>query len=185
VDETVNYLNSYVTEEGLFRISGSMLKIEKMRTKLDNGESLNISTDSPDYGPHEVAGLLKMFFRKLPEPLFSVKRYRAYLDIQADKHISDQEKLKVYRALLRSLPEGNRVVLQKLLELLNSVASNSKRNLMSTANLATTFGPSLLCCQEDAQQSAASDPQAIYFDVGLSISIITLMIDNYRALFEK
>jgi len=196
VDQATNYLKSYVHEEGLFRLSGSVNQINHLKNLYDSGDVVHLTHDNPNYGPHEIACLLKLFFRSLPEPLFTFKRYRVYLEVQADANTTDEEKLQVYKAFIKALPEGNRNVLQTLLDLLYLVASNSDKNLMKTSNLATIFGPCLLSNPVDVAprdpkpskkglaMEAMRGAQEMYLEVGLSINILTLMMNNYHFLFE-
>ncbi|KAJ3256214.1 hypothetical protein HK103_005673 [Boothiomyces macroporosus] len=65
-------------EEGLYRLSGSSAVISQLRARFDEGNcDLIKEGDVPllegdvYYDPHAIAGLLKLFFRELSEPLFT------------------------------------------------------------------------------------------------------------------
>ncbi|MGH0136976.1 UNVERIFIED_CONTAM: hypothetical protein FKN15_002380 [Acipenser sinensis] len=55
--------------DGIYRVSGNLATIQKLRFLVDQEEKLNLD-DSQWEDIHVVTGALKMFFRELPEPLF-------------------------------------------------------------------------------------------------------------------
>ncbi|XP_028809235.1 rho GTPase-activating protein 11B-like isoform X2 [Denticeps clupeoides] len=57
-------LFEHMQTEGIFRKSGSVAHIKALQAKLDKGEDCLSSAL-----PLDVAGLLKQFFRELPEPI--------------------------------------------------------------------------------------------------------------------
>jgi RhoGAP domain len=66
--------------EGLFRISGSKVEIDTLKARFDSGE--DVALEAVTMNPHTVAGLLKQFFRELPEPLCTFELFDAYLETQ-------------------------------------------------------------------------------------------------------
>eukprot|EP01105_Mastigella_eilhardi_P017239 TRINITY_DN3964_c0_g1_i1.p1 TRINITY_DN3964_c0_g1~~TRINITY_DN3964_c0_g1_i1.p1 ORF type:complete len:750 (-),score=147.79 TRINITY_DN3964_c0_g1_i1:387-2303(-) len=65
-------------ERGVLRVPGSRTEIDKLRRAFDSGSSrLNLSA----HDPHAIAGLLKVFFRELPEPLIPVDVNQECIDI--------------------------------------------------------------------------------------------------------
>jgi hypothetical protein len=57
-----------IKEEGIFRLSGSSTHIKELRESVDRGEELDLT---PVRDEHVVTGLLKLYFRELPESLFT------------------------------------------------------------------------------------------------------------------
>ena len=55
-------------EEGIFRLSGSSTHIKELREAFDRGEEVDLTLVKDE---HVVTGLLKLYFRELPEPLFT------------------------------------------------------------------------------------------------------------------
>jgi hypothetical protein len=56
----------------LFRIPGNNAEIEAMKEAVEAGEGLDFSKCSEI---HVVAGLLKEYFREVPEPIFTFSLY--------------------------------------------------------------------------------------------------------------
>ncbi|RXM94804.1 Rho GTPase-activating protein 12 [Acipenser ruthenus] len=56
--------------DGLYRVSGNLAVIQKLRFAINHDETLDLK-DSKWEDTHVITGALKMFFRELPEPLFT------------------------------------------------------------------------------------------------------------------
>ncbi|KAL4939061.1 hypothetical protein BDV06DRAFT_199593 [Aspergillus oleicola] len=68
--------------EGIYRLSGSATHISQMKALFDN-DSSQVDYTNPESFHHDVnsvAGLLKQFFRDLPEPLFTSAAYSSFVD---------------------------------------------------------------------------------------------------------
>lgn len=61
-----------VDAEGLFRLS-SEVPLDELVSKLDQGLPLDIS----QYSGHTMAGLLKRYFREMPDPLMPADLYES------------------------------------------------------------------------------------------------------------
>jgi len=73
VEKCIEYiLQKGTLIEGIFRLSGSSVQIEELKTAFDRGEEVNLSVIDD---PHAVAGLLKLYLRELPEPPFTYALY--------------------------------------------------------------------------------------------------------------
>lgn len=59
--------------EGLFRLSGDANVINQMRASFDAGRTPDFHDGS---NPHNIAGVLKLWLRKLPEPLLTFDLYQ-------------------------------------------------------------------------------------------------------------
>src|SRR4051794_26784652 len=80
-----------VDEVGIFRLSGNKGEIESLRRQIDEGDEtqvirtypLTLSAKPVDFESildHNVAaGLFKLYFRELPEPLLTYKLYKPLL----------------------------------------------------------------------------------------------------------
>lgn len=65
------YLDKYgLDEEGLFRLSGSLREIAKLRGTFQSGKIPPLDAVGD---PHVITGLLKLYFRELPEGIFDKK----------------------------------------------------------------------------------------------------------------
>lgn len=90
VVDCVRYLlqeRRYATE-GLFRISARKLCVDRMRPFLDDAIALDkamllleAEEESLVVGEHEVAALLKLFFREMPEPLLTYELFDEFVKV--------------------------------------------------------------------------------------------------------
>lgn len=71
-------LKEHIHTEGLFRKSGSVIRLKALKSKLDHGEACLSSAL-----PCDVAGLLKQFFRELPEPVLPADLHEALFKLSS------------------------------------------------------------------------------------------------------
>uniref|UniRef100_A0A3P9IXK3 Rho GTPase activating protein 12 n=1 Tax=Oryzias latipes TaxID=8090 RepID=A0A3P9IXK3_ORYLA len=62
--------NTGLSVDGLYRVSGNLAVIQKLRFAINHDEKVDLN-DSKWEDIHVTTGALKMFFRELPEPLFT------------------------------------------------------------------------------------------------------------------
>jgi breakpoint cluster region protein len=68
--KTTTLLNSSgLQETGIFRLSGASSEMNELKELIEMG----MPYDLHKYSVHSVAGILKLFFRQLPEPLFTFR----------------------------------------------------------------------------------------------------------------
>ncbi|UYV78017.1 ABR [Cordylochernes scorpioides] len=148
-----------MTEVGIYRVSGSTADVAKLRkafeTNLYTGEQLLKETDI-----HTVTGLLKMFLRELPEPLFTdllhAKFLSAFNTNSGRGEEQQEEKQRQLVTLFNSLPQVNQNVINFLLDHMLRVHRAEAKNKMSLHNLATVFGPTMLRQPENSGQPSSS-----------------------------
>ncbi|XP_054894831.1 rho GTPase-activating protein 11A [Poeciliopsis prolifica] len=130
-------LLAHVETEGLFRKSGSVVRLKELRAKLDAGEEC-LSTARPC----DVAGLVKQFFRELPEPILPTELQDAFLKVQ--QLPSTEERTSATMLLSCVLPDKNTCVLRHFFDFLHSVSQRSAENKMDSSNLSVILAPNLL-----------------------------------------
>lgn len=81
--------NSGLTLEGLFRVSGNVKLVERLKNSFDTfGDApLEAVGDVPS-----AAALVKLFLRELPEPVIPTTAHRSFLDVMQGKVTSDSRK---------------------------------------------------------------------------------------------
>lgn len=57
-----------MTQEGLFRVNGSMKTVEELRLQYERGEEVELVKDGDVYS---AASLLKLFLRELPDGIIT------------------------------------------------------------------------------------------------------------------
>ncbi|KAM6930828.1 breakpoint cluster region protein [Xenentodon cancila] len=143
-------------EVGIYRVSGVATDIQALKVAFDSNNK-DVSGMMREMDVNAIAGTLKLYFRELPEPLFTDELYPNFSGGIA---LSDSvAKESCMLNLLLSLPEPNLVTFLFLLDHLKRVAENESINKMSLHNLATVFGPTLLRPSEkDSKISSSSQP---------------------------
>uniref|UniRef100_A0A8C6HJF7 BCR activator of RhoGEF and GTPase n=1 Tax=Mus spicilegus TaxID=10103 RepID=A0A8C6HJF7_MUSSI len=128
-------------EVGIYRVSGVATDIQALKAAFDvNNKDVSVMMSEMDV--NAIAGTLKLYFRELPEPLFTDEFYPNFAEGIA---LSDPvAKESCMLNLLLSLPEANLLTFLFLLDHLKRVAEKETVNKMSLHNLATVFGPTLL-----------------------------------------
>ncbi|XP_026675127.1 uncharacterized protein LOC108631901 [Ceratina calcarata] len=172
---------------GIFRVSPSKKRVKKLREDFDCGRETKIG---PDQCPHDVAALLKEFFRDLPDPLLCRDLYQAFVHTQKIRNRRLQQE--ALQHLIQLLPTPNRETLWALLNFLSVVAMNSDDqktetgewmpgNKMDTTNLATVFAPNILHCVKPGQRSEVSAERAEErIDV---INVVRALLEHAEMLF--
>lgn len=132
-----------IDQVGIFRVSGNSKVVERLRTTFDrNGDAA--LADAVDV--MAVAGLLKLFFRELPETLIPERLTQRFVVAQ-DASVSDPDGyVREVRRLLATLPECNYSTLKYLVAFLVMVAREESANKMNANALATIFGPNMFRC---------------------------------------
>ncbi len=95
-----------------------------------------------DAVPLDVAGLLKTFFRELPEPLLTHKLHDTFLKCYNLE--TDTNRVHATLLLCLLLPCYHLSTLRFFMQFLSNVASHSENNKMDVQNLALCLAPNLL-----------------------------------------
>ncbi|XP_041084679.1 breakpoint cluster region protein-like [Polyodon spathula] len=157
-------------EVGIYRVSGVATDIQALKAAFDaNNKDVSVMMSEMDV--NAIAGTLKLYFRELPEPLFTDDLYPNFAGGIA---LSDSvAKESCMLNLLLSLPEPNLVTFLFLLDHLKRVAENEIVNKMSLHNLATVFGPTLLRPSEKDSKIPANPTQPITMSDSWSLEVMS------------
>uniref|UniRef100_A0A8C5PQK1 Rho GTPase activating protein 21 n=1 Tax=Leptobrachium leishanense TaxID=445787 RepID=A0A8C5PQK1_9ANUR len=132
---------------GIYRVPGNNAAISSMQEELNKGFTDIDVQDDKWRDLNVISSLLKSFFRKLPEPLFTNDKYNDF--IEANRRENPNERLKTLKRLIKDLPDHHYETLKFLSTHLKTVAENSEKNKMEPRNLAIVFGPTLVRTSED------------------------------------
>jgi hypothetical protein len=102
-----------------------------------------------------VSSLLKSFFRKLPDPLFTLEMYSDFIDVS--KIEDSSRRLSDLKSLTHDLPDQNYETLKFVCMHLSKVMQRSDVNKMELRNLAIVFGPTLVRTSDDNMLSMVTD----------------------------
>ncbi|XP_078788077.1 protein FAM13A isoform X4 [Oryzias latipes] len=134
--DMVEYLDSNgLQQQGLFRLSGSVLRTRQLRLRWDQGERVDLDHEAD---VTTVASLLKLFLRELPVPIVP-DPHRKELVLSLTGHTDESGLNQRLKENLSLLPDTN--ILSYLIHFLSRVAAHSQSNHMPLENLAPIFGP--------------------------------------------
>ncbi|XP_051742636.1 rho GTPase-activating protein 23 isoform X5 [Ctenopharyngodon idella] len=131
---------------GIYRVPGNNAVVSTLQEQLNKGVDINIAEERWQ-DLNVVSSLLKSFFRKLPEPLFTDDKYNDFIEANRMENASDR--LRTMKKLIRDLPDYYFHTLKFLIGHLKTVADHSEKNKMEPRNLALVFGPTLVRTSED------------------------------------
>ncbi|KAL6713559.1 Rho GTPase-activating protein [Lecanora helva] len=158
--------------EGIYRMSGSSTHVSKLKSIFDNDPN-QLDFRNPEAFYHDansVAGLLKQFFRELPDPLLTGEHYQDFIDAaRIDDDITRRDSM---HATINSLPDPNYATLRALTLHLNRVQDHSAVNRMNAGNLAIIFGPTLM----------GTGPNVA--DAGWQVRAIDTILQNTYQIFD-
>uniref|UniRef100_A0A674GNC5 SLIT-ROBO Rho GTPase activating protein 1 n=1 Tax=Taeniopygia guttata TaxID=59729 RepID=A0A674GNC5_TAEGU len=127
--------------QGIFRVSGSQVEVNDIKNSFERGEN-PLADDQSNHDINSVAGVLKLYFRGLENPVFPKERFNDLIScIRIDNLY---ERALHIRKLLLTLPRSVLIVMRYLFAFLNHLSQYSDENMMDPYNLAICFGPTLM-----------------------------------------
>ncbi|ORY47242.1 RhoGAP-domain-containing protein [Rhizoclosmatium globosum] len=144
VEECISFILLHGLEtEGLFRVSPSLVSVNAVKEKYNNNEP---KIDLEEYGGvHTACGLLKLFFRDLPNPIFESSMYDAIRVIQSLGDDTETTQIQFAKEILLGiLPVPTLLLLRSLFHLLHTIHKNQAKTLMHSGNLAIVWSPNFV-----------------------------------------
>uniref|UniRef100_A0A6B2L132 Rho-GAP domain-containing protein n=1 Tax=Arcella intermedia TaxID=1963864 RepID=A0A6B2L132_9EUKA len=181
--QCISFLEKHGLEtEGVFRVSPSAEVVQELCRGLDSGGSL-VFDDKLTV--HEVAGLIKRYFSELPNRLLSSQYSSSFKKTDTDEQI-----LSKISTMYDELPELNKIVLFKILALLQTISEHSEKNKMTPKNLSVCM--ITLFPEPEVNQPSSNNPldlmavgKEILEITGLLTRTIELMISSLKDLGSK
>ncbi|XP_028251168.1 rho GTPase-activating protein 6-like isoform X2 [Parambassis ranga] len=189
VDSCCQHIEKYGLQTvGIFRVGSSKKRVRQLREEFDRG--IDVLLDE-EHSVHDVAALLKEFFRDMPDPLLTKELYTAFINTTL---LDSDEQQSVTQLLVYLLPACNSDTLHRLLEFLSIVANHANDqqdkdgqeitgNKMTSLNLATIFGPNLLHKQKSSDKEFSVQSSARAEESTAVIAVLRRMIASYQTLF--
>ncbi|XP_076600868.1 rho GTPase-activating protein 12-like isoform X4 [Chaetodon auriga] len=166
--------NNGLCVDGLYRVSGNLAVIQKLRFAVNHDEKVNL-VDGKWEDIHVTTGALKMYFRELPEPLFT---YALFHDFVSAIKIPDyKHRVQAIKDLVRQLPKPNHDTMQALFKHLRKVIDHGEENRMTTQSVAIVFGPTLLRPETETWNMAV---HMVYQN-----QIVELILLEYENIFGR
>lgn len=157
----IQYLDAKgaVTEEGIFRLSGSNVVIKSLKERFDNEGDVNLLADEQYHDIHAIASMLKAYLRELPT---SILTRDLHLEFVAVTEMNSQaEKIVALSELVTRLPQVNATLLKYLIAFLIKVINHADQNKMTVRNVGIVFSPTLT----------------------IPAPVFALFLQNYEAIF--
>ncbi|XP_066899664.1 SLIT-ROBO Rho GTPase-activating protein 3 isoform X1 [Kogia breviceps] len=174
VESCIRYINLYgLQQQGIFRVPGSQVEVNDIKNSFERGEDPLVD-DQNERDINSVAGVLKLYFRGLENPLFPKERFQDL--ISTIKLESPAERVHQIQQILITLPRVVIVVMRYLFAFLNHLSQYSDENMMDPYNLAICFGPTLMHIPE------GQDPVSCQAHVN---EVIKTIIIHHEAIFPS
>ncbi|XP_048355453.1 SLIT-ROBO Rho GTPase-activating protein 1 isoform X4 [Sphaerodactylus townsendi] len=142
VESCIRFINLYgLQHQGIFRVSGSQVEVNDIKNSFERGEN-PLADDQSNHDINSVAGVLKLYFRGLENPVFPKERFNDLISCIRIENL--YERALHIRKLLLTLPRSVLIVLRYLFAFLNHLSQYSDENMMDPYNLAICFGPTLM-----------------------------------------
>lgn len=159
---------------GIFRLSANRQTITELSEQCNAGIEIDLETADV----HVCAGLLKLFFRDMSEPLMTTALYNEWIATQSKAGLSKVLRLAATKQLLHRLPPEHYYVLYKLAELMREFDAHSAVSNMNLSNLAIVFAPNLFRLPQ-------VDMLRDVHDAPYLLSITKSMFENFSVLFSE
>ncbi|XP_042366361.1 rho GTPase-activating protein 12b isoform X10 [Plectropomus leopardus] len=166
--------NTGLSIDGLYRVSGNLAVIQKLRFAVNHDEKVDLN-DSKWEDIHVTTGALKMFFRELPEPLFTYGSFDDF--VEAIKCSDYKQRVNSIKDLIKKLPKPNHDTMQVLFKHLRRVIDHGEANRMTTQSVAIVFGPTLLRPETETGNIAV---HMVYQN-----QIVELILLEYESIFGR
>ncbi|XP_016526686.1 SLIT-ROBO Rho GTPase-activating protein 3-like isoform X1 [Poecilia formosa] len=174
VESCIRYINLYgLQQQGIFRVPGSQVEVNDIKNAFERGEDPLVD-DQTDHDINSVAGVLKLYFRGLENPLFPKERFLDF--ISTTKLDSGGERAHHLQQITVTLQRPVIIVMRYLFAFLNHLSQYSDENMMDPYNLAICFGPTLMPIPDD------QDPVACQAHVN---EVIKTIIIHHEAIFPS
>ncbi|NXU04519.1 RHG28 protein, partial [Buphagus erythrorhynchus] len=127
--------------EGILRVPGSASRVKNLHQELE-AKFYEDTFDWDQVRNNDAAGLLKMFIRELPSPLFTVEYLPAFITL-VEKISKIKLQLQALHLLIMLMPEANRDTAKAFLQFLKKVVANEGKNKMNLWNVSMIVAPNL------------------------------------------
>ncbi|XP_065255229.1 rho GTPase-activating protein 28 [Emys orbicularis] len=127
--------------EGILRVPGSASRVKNLRQEIE----IKFNEDTFDWNQvrnNDAAGLLKMFIRELPSPLFTVEYLPAFITL-VEKVSKVKLQLQALHLLIMLLPDVNRDTAKAFLQFLKKIVANEGKNKMNLWNVSMIVAPNV------------------------------------------
>jgi hypothetical protein len=185
VERCIAYIekNDGLGTSGIYRVPGATTQVSLLRREFVMGEQTDLGAVTRD--PHDVTSLLKLFFRQLPEPLFTHALYPRFLAASKQEE-GDDDRVRVIaiHELVNLLPDANYATLRALMRHLYTVVEHEGETLMNAVNLGIVWGPTLLEGSGNGLPVSSADVNAGAMEFKHQARVVECVLANFEGIFE-
>eukprot|EP00730_Choanoeca_flexa_P004009 TRINITY_DN11570_c0_g1_i1.p1 TRINITY_DN11570_c0_g1~~TRINITY_DN11570_c0_g1_i1.p1 ORF type:complete len:1005 (+),score=185.77 TRINITY_DN11570_c0_g1_i1:50-3064(+) len=173
--------------EGIFRVAGSKKAIDMLKARIDECPDLKFE-QFKEVDVNVVAGLMKAFFRDLPQALVDIdQRQRLVLMRNAiqtaiangNEAEEIEQHVTQFRDKIHELPSSNLAVLAYTMRFLNRLAQHAQATKMNIHNLALIFSQIIF------RDEAKIDMSRSFNFATESSSLVEFLIRHCEAIFGQ
>ncbi|XP_052746569.1 arf-GAP with Rho-GAP domain, ANK repeat and PH domain-containing protein 2 [Bicyclus anynana] len=175
VDKSLSFIYAHGSlSEGIYRRAGSTLVLSELLARFRR-DAWSVQLTPGQHSEHDVAGVLKRFFRDLPEPLVPQEKHNTL--VEALEIGDPTARHTAYRNVMTSLPIVALKTARKLFAHLHFLQTMSQANKMNAENLASVWAPTIMPTAVTSQtlQTAWSVKEH---------HVVRDLIVNYEAVWE-
>lgn len=158
-------------EEGIFRIGGSVGRIQEFIDAANSGEEIDYRT----VDIHDASGLLKKYLRDMPSPLLTFELHDKLVINGPLPNTEDYADF--LKKHIKALPPVNLAMLEMLIDLMQLITKNSHQNKMSTQNLVICISPNLLYDRTNSMLGSMEH-------MGKIQGIVTMLVQQFDYIFK-
>ena len=175
ITECIKLIQEKNKTEGLFRKNGGQAQIEQMAHALDSCNDLkDIPAIVNVQNVHDITGLLKYYFKNLPDPLLPFRFYTILEKLI--KEPQTNENLFSMKKILSCFPIQNYNILKAFFECILNTLTESESNKMTISSMAICVS-AILIKNPDAQANPIETNS-------VTQKIITELLTNYEYYFN-
>ncbi|XP_047040592.1 arf-GAP with Rho-GAP domain, ANK repeat and PH domain-containing protein 2 [Helicoverpa zea] len=175
VDKCLSFIYAHGSlSEGIYRRAGSSSVLSELLARFRR-DAWSVQLSSTQHSEHDVTGVLKRFFRDLPEPLVPQEKHK---DLISALELSDETaRHHEYHKIMCSLPLVARNTARKLFAHLHFLHTMAHANKMGADNLASVWAPTIMpaAMTSNTLQTAWSTKE---------VFVVRDLIANFESIWE-
>lgn len=191
LEKALRFLEKFGTKvEGILRQSADVEEVDHRVQEYEQGKN----EFAPDEDAHVVGDCVKHVLRELPSSPVPASCCTALLE--AYKIDRRESRVHAMRSAIQdTFPEPNRRLLQRILKMMHTIASNSHENRMTASAVAACMAPLLLRpllageCELDDEFDTNGDASAQLLAAANAANnaqaIITTLLEEYENIFDE
>ncbi|XP_062601374.1 rho GTPase-activating protein 11A-like isoform X2 [Saccostrea cucullata] len=151
--DAASLIHENIEQEGLFRKSGAVSRQKQLKQQIENGKGVHGAN------VYDVTGLIKQFFRKLPDPLLTSVYHDSFIKCY---HIDPSDvSTQAVLSLCLLLPGEHLSTLRYFMLLLSDVANCAEQNKMDATNLAVVLAPNIMHLNNKTEKMNSSEEKLL------------------------